>query len=483
MKNHIAALLCAGLFLQTPLSAYAADVTYTPLNIVNLRVTDKSGREITSYYGQLCNENDVLAYLALDGSFFENETDSDILGARGGQKCFTPIPWSVFEPHASGDTIEQLTIPGIGHSTLYTYGKNNPYIHFGESETFEIQSYSSTAAPAFTLPANTAAFYADAAWQNKPIGFTMETLCGSINVNYPADSANEHGYTQFGTVATYPKSAASSDDMLYATYPDKTSSFMSHGVSPILAEEAVGYDLRRVHMQDLFREATTDGKVVVEGRTYDLRNDTRERAALLLLRSGSAVTAAIPDANGFVNCYVSRKTNDISAELTYNFRDTSLMGCDVLSGSCYGGNRDAITVTVPALPETGYNLAHMPAGNYTLYLSDIMDESAEPKPYPFTVRNSEDVQYVDIIIGEGILYGDVDENGQVNAADAALVLKAASFMGSGGNSGLSKTQEDAADVNMDGAFNAADAALILQYAAYTGTGGSLMLEEYLKKYT
>jgi hypothetical protein len=113
----------------------------------------------------------------------------------------------------------------------------------------------------------------------------------------------------------------------------------------------------------------------------------------------------------------------------------------------------------------------------------MMNESAEPKPYTFTVRNSEDVQYVDIIIGESILYGDVDANGQVNAADAALVLKAASSMGSGGNSGLSKTQEDAADVNMDGAFNAADAALILQYAAYTGTGGSLMLEEYLKKYT
>ncbi len=99
------------------------------------------------------------------------------------------------------------------------------------------------------------------------------------------------------------------------------------------------------------------------------------------------------------------------------------------------------------------------------------------------MTNSKEIQCVPLVLGDVPLLGDVDSNMQVNAADAALLLKAASAIGSGGASGLNASQELCADVNSDGAFNAADAALILQYAAYTGTGGRLILEEYLKKYT
>ena len=87
------------------------------------------------------------------------------------------------------------------------------------------------------------------------------------------------------------------------------------------------------------------------------------------------------------------------------------------------------------------------------------------------------------MLGGGILYGDVDENGTVNAADAALLLKAASLAGSGAASGLNADQEQSADVDKDGVYNASDAALILQYAAYAGSGGTLTLEAYLAERT
>lgn len=80
---------------------------------------------------------------------------------------------------------------------------------------------------------------------------------------------------------------------------------------------------------------------------------------------------------------------------------------------------------------------------------------------------------------EGTL-GDINRDGSVNAADAAMLLTAAAKAGSGNDSGLSAEQEQDADVNGSGSFDAADAALILSYAAYCGTGGTMTLPEYLE---
>ncbi len=66
--------------------------------------------------------------------------------------------------------------------------------------------------------------------------------------------------------------------------------------------------------------------------------------------------------------------------------------------------------------------------------------------------------------------GDVNEDGSVNSLDAASALVAAANIGSGSESGLSETQEMAANVNEDDAINAIDAAAILSYAAAIGSG-------------
>ncbi|MCR4647220.1 MAG: leucine-rich repeat protein [Oscillospiraceae bacterium] len=66
--------------------------------------------------------------------------------------------------------------------------------------------------------------------------------------------------------------------------------------------------------------------------------------------------------------------------------------------------------------------------------------------------------------------GDIDNDGIVNASDAAKVLIAAAAMGAGEASGLTDAQMTAADVNGDGIVNASDAAIILIYAAAVGAG-------------
>ena len=67
-------------------------------------------------------------------------------------------------------------------------------------------------------------------------------------------------------------------------------------------------------------------------------------------------------------------------------------------------------------------------------------------------------------------FGDLDNSGEINASDAALILVAAANQGSGQESGLTEEQKTAADVNHDGNIDASDAAYILQYAAAAGAG-------------
>ncbi|MBQ2265387.1 MAG: dockerin type I repeat-containing protein [Oscillospiraceae bacterium] len=166
-------------------------------------------------------------------------------------------------------------------------------------------------------------------------------------------------------------------------------------------------------------------------------------------------------------------------ELHYSFEDGVYSGCSSISESMYGGIIDKIEFTIPSMPESGLNLYHVPAGTYTLQYREIPDGYTAPKTTKFTVEESDAPQYLELVLGGGILYGDVDRNGSINAADAALLLKAASAVGSGGASGLTQEQETAADVNRDGTFDAVDAALILQYAAYLGSGGTQTMMGFL----
>ncbi|MDE5885867.1 MAG: hypothetical protein K2H29_12435 [Oscillospiraceae bacterium] len=80
-----------------------------------------------------------------------------------------------------------------------------------------------------------------------------------------------------------------------------------------------------------------------------------------------------------------------------------------------------------------------------------------------------------------VILGDLDGDQIVNSGDAAAILSAAAFIGSGAESELTTEQASAADVNADGNINAQDASLVLSYAAESGTGFTGTLEEYLAK--
>lgn len=67
-------------------------------------------------------------------------------------------------------------------------------------------------------------------------------------------------------------------------------------------------------------------------------------------------------------------------------------------------------------------------------------------------------------------YPDLDGDGYVTAADAALILAAAEHIAAGEPSGLTDEQERLADADLDGEITAADAGLVLQYVQQVTAG-------------
>ncbi|MBQ8296327.1 MAG: leucine-rich repeat protein [Ruminococcus sp.] len=76
--------------------------------------------------------------------------------------------------------------------------------------------------------------------------------------------------------------------------------------------------------------------------------------------------------------------------------------------------------------------------------------------------------------------GDIDNDGNVNALDASIILTAYAASAVNTYPDLSVIQLAGCDVDGDGAANSLDASYVLSYYAYTATGGKDSFENYLK---
>lgn len=82
---------------------------------------------------------------------------------------------------------------------------------------------------------------------------------------------------------------------------------------------------------------------------------------------------------------------------------------------------------------------------------------------------------------EGILLGDVNGDGSINAVDASAVLAYYTMISTDREGGFTDKQKAAADVDGNGSVNAVDASKIMAYYAYASTGGSMSIEEFLRQ--
>ncbi len=96
---------------------------------------------------------------------------------------------------------------------------------------------------------------------------------------------------------------------------------------------------------------------------------------------------------------------------------------------------------------------------YGLYLIEVKFKAA-PYIYPITPKLPYDPT----------TYPDLDGDGVVTSADAAIIMTAATAISAGNASGLTPEQEVLADADRDGAVTALDAAIVLEYATATSVG-------------
>ncbi len=77
-------------------------------------------------------------------------------------------------------------------------------------------------------------------------------------------------------------------------------------------------------------------------------------------------------------------------------------------------------------------------------------------------------------------FGDINDDGLIDAVDAAAILMEYASLSTGGSSTLSVEQQRVADINGDGLIDAVDSTFILRYYAEISTGGNITLAEFVE---
>lgn len=77
---------------------------------------------------------------------------------------------------------------------------------------------------------------------------------------------------------------------------------------------------------------------------------------------------------------------------------------------------------------------------------------------------------VPALLESGKRYPDLNDDGHITAADAAIILTAAENIAAGEPSGLTPAQELLADADLDGTITEADSVLVLQFSAAAAAG-------------
>ncbi len=483
IKKRMTALLTAFLLLQTPLTAQAMEYIQTaPGNMVFLDVTDPAGNSVAGVKVTLYNSSGTEIGGILNDNTFFKPSHSTIDGTQIGRPYQYPVPWETFAAHAAPETLHVIHASSnemMQSISIYKPG-SQVWVENQQLSFLEMYSYDASQPTALTVPANQYAVYADAKWANRTVTASVQVNDLVISLKKKSASpASNKAAVAFGQVGLFSQTAPISGTLAGWDGRRGTTS------SPELSSSATEYVLCRMPLYQLCPEFRENGTFSDAMSIYDLRKDTEYTSCLLVIQSGAVLNLVIPDDNGYVEFYLDKSSREFDLDFSAEF-DCDEEGVYHQAGcnaSGYAIVPKKYVIEPVFLPDDEVILTQVPAGTYTLTYENIPKGYAPPKTKTLTVTNSMDVQYLRLMLEDAAALGDVNSDKQVNAADAAQLLRAASAIGSGGTSGLTADLESAADVNQDGTFNAVDAALILQYAAYVGSGGTLTLDAFLAERT
>ncbi len=497
LKYTAAALALAQLLPVAADSAYPelTPITVIPENVLNVQVTDTAGNPINGVTIKFHNGANEYVGNVQSGVKFNRHYGSWILDCtekENGEPRSYSVPWSRFEALVAPDKLHTL-YRGDKRDDIGWWVVTEPTsMVFDEGQTsyFRLGSCPVLEKSNLIVEAGQWAFCVDGAWAEKSV-YGYLRMDGNQYYFTPPEKLPDilAGSDSFplNAVQTYTAPADGDLDLEVGLMRLPIGSGM-YLEDPEISDTATEYVCCRMYVPDLFPSDSEyfcngDATFTIDGRVYDFAKDTAETAAMLVIRSGSVLTVPVPDENGYVEFYLDKNSRECHATAVYHYTFDNGAGGGgswFVNNYIYGGPIQGIAVTGAYLPDTGVNMVNVPADTYTLSYENIPRGYSEPQTTSVTVADSQEIQSLHLVLERAFLPGDVNDDEQINAADAAVILSAAAAAGSGNASVLNAEQKQAADVNADGAFNATDAALILQYAAYAGAGGKLSFEEFLK---
>ncbi len=469
-------------------------ITVLPQNVLNVQVTDTEGNPIDGVTINFANGEGTYVGNVESGDKYYGSRNAKILDRtrqEPDEVLSYGVPWSVFEELAAPDDLHTLFRGNDTDGWSIHYASEPKYDMMfteGQTDTFRL-GLSYQQKTNLVVEAGQWVFYADDAWADKAAygSLILDDIYYYFNMpDPPPMTLYNYDHFPLNTIKTYTADVGSTVRVevgLQRLIMGST----TYVQIPAISDTATEYIRYRMYLPDLFPDDAAyfcngDATFTIDGRTYDLAKDTDETAAALVIRSGSVLTAAIPDEDGYVEFFLETSHREVHATLLYHYTYNNGAGgggSSIRSDYVYGGSQKMVTATAVRLPDDGVNMIHVPADTYTLTYENIPDGYAAPEITSITVTDSKEIQYISLVLERVFQLGDVNLDGSIDANDATILLIAAAKAGAGLGSGLSDEQIAVADLNADGAYDANDATLILQYAALAGAGTAGTIEEFL----
>ena len=371
------------------------------------------------------------------------------------------------------------------------YNNSSAPIEFDYGETRDITIYTKddSEPTLITLSPLTTGIYVDEKWRNDL--FTSYLIKDDIDTGEVVYFAPDGDDSVYGNV-TYQ----SIDSGIYlgvcpkGTVPDTDTYYPHTSVYPYEHGLTTEYILKKVHISKLYDFVLSpeeescfmnDGTFVCDDYLFNPRENDADAYMSIMIVSGGMISNVIPDEEGFVEFYLEKGDREydmyISAISTASNAELSFKSHS--KGIC----ADSLTFSYQSakLPDIGAVYTRLPAGEYTLTISDLPEEYRVPEDITVTVDSKAGVQLLEITLENKCTTGDIDQDDDIDLDDATLAISHYAAIGSDLELPLNAAQQVLADTNMDGYINLVDVSNIVSYYAYIGADGTGTLEDFLSK--
>ena len=146
-----------------------------------------------------------------------------------------------------------------------------------------------------------------------------------------------------------------------------------------VSDQSSEYALKRIKLSEIYPSYfnsngthTHDFFGKIYNYNFGIDDEANGISACMIFISGDVITAPIPDAQGYVNIYVDKSTNEFS--LTTNYVAGSASGGGTTGSPGYPYRVKKFSFSTPSVPDKGIILSGMDDGQYTVKASHLPDE-------------------------------------------------------------------------------------------------------------